>query len=98
MRVGVGQLGLARPPGDAQMHLLPHAAGEAVADLPEQVGMGHLTKQHGGALSPAGDPFSVALALMRVYQSGARVAPDFVKQLTEQTGGLQHENALRVAW
>ena len=43
MHVGVGQVGRARSPGDAQMHQLPHAAGEAVADLTERVGMSQLT-------------------------------------------------------
>ena len=58
--------------------------------------MSQLTKQHGGELRPAGEPFGVTLALMRVHQSGELVAWDFVKQLTEQTGGLYHAIALRV--
>ena len=60
--------------------------------------MGQLTKQHGGELRPACEPFGVALAVMIVHQSGEFVARDFSKQLTEQTGGLYHEIALRVAW
>ena len=60
--------------------------------------MGQLTKQHGCELRPAGEPFGVALALMPVHQSGELVARDFVKQLTEETGGLYHAIALRVAW
>ena len=59
--------------------------------------MGQLTKQHGCELRPAGEPFGVALALMPVHQSGELVARDFVKQLTEETGGLYHAITLRVA-
>ena len=98
MHVGVGQAGRARPPGDPEMHQLPHAAGEAVADLTERVGMSQLTEQHGGELRPAGEPFGVALALMGVHQSGELVARHFVKQLTEQTGALYHAIALRNVW
>ena len=79
MHVGVGQVGLARTPGDPEMHQLPHAAGEAVADLTQRVGMGQLTKQHGGELRPACEPFGVALAVMLVHQSGEFVARDFSK-------------------
>jgi hypothetical protein len=61
------------------MHPLPHVAGEAVSGLSERIGMTQVIKQHGGELCPAGDPSRVALALMRVRQSGEFVARDFVK-------------------
>ena len=59
--------------------------------------MGELTKEHGGELRPAGEPFGVTLALVLAHQFGEFVARDLLKQLTEETGGLYHESALRVA-
>ena len=80
------------------MHQLPHAAGEAVADLTERVGMSQLTKRHVDDQRPAGDSHVARHSPSCKRASRAkRVAWDFVKQLTEQTGGLYHAILLRIA-
>ena len=57
--------------------------------------MSLLTEQHGGELRPTGETLGVALGLVLVDQSGEFNARNLLKQLTEETGCLYHEAALR---
>ena len=51
--VGVGQVGFSWFAGDAQMDEFAQATGQAIADLPQGVGLSHLAEQHRGQLGPS---------------------------------------------
>jgi acyl-coenzyme A synthetase/AMP-(fatty) acid ligase len=60
------------------------------------VGNGFAKGTRIGVYSPnSNDAWLALLGLMRVDQLGELVTRDLVKQLTEHTGGLYHEMALR---
>jgi hypothetical protein len=54
------------------MHQFALAAGQAVADFAQRIGVGQLTEQHGHELCPAGEAFGIALGLVLLDQQSER--------------------------
>ena len=92
---GVGERGLLRCLIDAQVGELAQAAGQAVADLAQGVGLSQLAEQHGHELSPAGEPLRTALGAVSLDQCRELRSREVLQQLTEQARSLYHRRALR---
>ena len=86
--VGVGQGGVVGRLGDAHMHQLAQAAGQAVADLAQRIGAAELTEQHGDELGPAGEALGGTLGGVLLDQCGELGAGEVLEQLIEQAGDL----------
>ena len=96
MLIGVRQGRFVGRVFDAQMHELSKTAGEAIADLAQRIGVGHLAKQHADELRPTGESSRVTFALMFLDNAGELRAGDLLQKLTKQTGGLYHRDTLLV--
>jgi hypothetical protein len=88
--VGVGKCALGRCGTQSQVAELAAGDGQSVADLPQALGLGELTEEHGDILVPGGKALGVALcpAFMDKARKGN---PGYdLKYLAEQTCGKLH--------
>jgi len=94
--VGIGQGGFVRGVLDAHMDELAHAAGQAVADFAQRVGVRELAEQHANELRPTGEPTRVTFACVLLDDARKFGSGNLFKKLTKQTGGLYHRTTLHV--
>ena len=85
MGVGVGQGALGRGAFQAQMDEFATRDGQTVTDLAQTLGLGHLTKEHGDELVPAGKALAVALGLAALDDARKPCAGNNLQDLAEKT-------------
>jgi len=76
------------------VHQFTFAAGQAVADLAQRIGVRQLTEHHGHELRPASEAFCVSLGLTLLDQRGEFGSGKVLQKLIEQTGNQYQGNAL----
>jgi hypothetical protein len=76
------------------MHQLAQATGKAVAYLAQRIGVRELAEQHANELRPTGEPARMTFPLVFLDDAGKCRSRDLFQDLTEQTGGLYHRDAL----
>ena len=74
----------------AQVVELALAAGQAVTDLTQAVGVGQVAEEHGDKLRPAVKALGTALGLVLAGQGGEAGVGNVLEQLTKQAGDLYH--------
>ena len=72
------------------MAVLSTGDGQAVADLPQALGLSKLTKEHGHLLVPRREPFGVPLRPALTNHERKRVPRHYLEDLTEQACGKLH--------
>ena len=90
--VGIGIGKRASGGGSTQSQVTELAAGDGkpVADLPQALGLGELTEEHGDILVPGGEALGVALCPTLVDKAQKGNPGDDLKYLAEQTCGKLH--------
>ncbi len=88
--IGVGKCALGGGSAQSQMTELAAGDGQAVADLPQALGLGQLTEQHGDILVPRRESLGVAFRPALVDQQKKRVPGHHLEDLAEQTCGKLH--------
>ena len=68
MFVGVGERGFVRAPEDSEMAEFADATGQAVRDVAQRVGVGHVAEHHGDELGPAFEAFRAFFRLVFLDQ------------------------------
>jgi len=91
MGIGVRKGALGRGGMQSQMTELAAGDGQAVADLPQTLALGHLTKQHGDVLVPGGEPLGMAFRPALMNQPPKRKPGHHFEDLTEQTCSKLHD-------
>jgi len=70
------------------------ATTQTVADDPQRIGVGQMTKQHRDELSPTGKTSRMSFGFGVLYQGTKFRAREMMKKLIKQTSGLYHVLAL----
>jgi len=70
------------------------ATTQTVADDPQRIGVGQMTKQHRDELSPTGKTSRMSFGFGLFHQGAKFDAGEVMKKLIKQTGGLYHVLAL----
>ena len=91
--VGVGVEKRAPSGGRTQPQVTEFATcyGEAIADLPQALGLGKLAEKHGDILVPGGETLGVAFCSALMDKSQKRDPGDDLENLAEQTCGKLHD-------
>ena len=90
MGVGIGKGALGGSGAQAKVIELATGDGQAVADLPETLGLGQLAEEHGNILAPGRETLGVALCPSLMDQPLKRVTRNYLKNLAEQACGKLH--------
>ena len=94
MFVGVREGGFVGRLLDSEVDQLAEAAGEAVADLSQRVGVCELAEKHGYEMGPGRESLGMPLSSVLSDQRNELCTGEVLKELTEQACNLYHENAL----
>jgi hypothetical protein len=89
--VGIGKCALCRGSTQSQMTELATGNCQAVADLPQALGLGQLTEEHGHILIPGGKALSMTLCPTFINKTRKGNSGYDLEYLAEQTCGKLHD-------
>jgi len=88
--IGIGKRALSGCGAHSQMTEFAAGDGQAVADLPQALGLSQLAKEHSDILIPGGESLGMTFSSAFIDQSQERVPGHDLEYLAEQTCGKLH--------